>query len=1258
LHQHGAISRRHPIPGFAVERTHFGPHVTQNPPYENASEADTNMRAEAKPLGKSHLKPTFQRYESRCPRKPGFALVVTLSLMILLTIIAVGLLTLSSVSLRTSAQGAAMATARANARMALFIAIGELQKNTGPDQRITARAEILDRNPGTEKVDDVNQPDWAGVWKTGPDAPDVASGGAPQRKTSLGSLTPTGIEKSTSASWLVSNPAPATAIDPISWTGQTGSTAVVLATLGTPARNVLAPVVQVSKSQAGGASGGKYAYWVSDESVKAKVNIKDPTLAASPSGKTYIKNLTHFATSQAAAVHKVLPAPLDTDLRNNDKLAKVISLESLKLLSDPPSTTSTATYSPDVTAYSMGVLADVRNGGLKKDLTAAFEDDRTNNSGQYAALKKSCGSGMDAQCVYRSTSKYQAVPPKSASPVNGSATMDGLRWRSLYLYYNLYKNSMSLNRTTSNSSSPSGIQSADLGLSSGPYSVAQRVPSFSEEDGLGSGGYLMDPIAPLILQARVDIALESFVDPGSGKYRLRLRYHPMMVLWNPFSVRITANPSPAITFYTNLLNINGRWQTTITVGGTAAQPFGSPGYSLIQGSNYPLKLVSSATETVSFEPGEIKVLALAGDVKKLALGEPSSLNVCNIQNLVSADANLSADWAQYYDLPWPGTSNANDVVKVDVSNKNLTANATYTSGGPFNAWPDGNTNWNNRFASYNIPGATPSNTWPSPAISTMNGTPYLLVGFNYRAKGIQPTTDPNYYNAAFNPPMFMGNSSGFTNMDSSYGGYWRELYARCFKVYGTVNEVQMDGAGDATHHTSWGSHSVGVDPVGTGNSRLVLKDIPVQPLFSLGQFMHLAPRYYAGSGAYSSESFGENFIGGSFASPNVSLDQTTNNAGTNLLMDHSFMANQALFDTYFFSTVPAAKQSPTDSDKYVMSSSDLDTAIEGYKPLPNNRMRFHRKNGAPPKKEDLRNLKKAAANLMVDGAFNVNSTSVNAWRALISSLSGNDIRLWNTTASSAATLDSSVLKNPIPRFWSNSKSGGVNQPWEGMRALSDDEVTELATRIVQEVKTRGPFLSMADFLNRRLAPSATTKAQLYTMGALQAAIENTSPNINAVAKSAGTTVSLDPALSGDPFGANAFGNPATAGGGTTKWDTVLTSSNTSLPTNTATGIPGYLMQQDLVQAFAPVMTTRSDTFVIRCYGEATDPADTAIARAWCEAVIQRVPDFVDQSDPALAAGDGDGDGDATPLADLNEENQTFGRRLEIASFRWLNSSEL
>ncbi|MCU0750688.1 MAG: hypothetical protein MUF13_14195, partial [Akkermansiaceae bacterium] len=78
--------------------------------------------------------------------------------MILLTIIAVGLLTLSSISLRSSSQGEAMAIARSNARVALMMAIGDLQKLAGPDQRITARADLLDENAANPRL--------TGVWKS------------------------------------------------------------------------------------------------------------------------------------------------------------------------------------------------------------------------------------------------------------------------------------------------------------------------------------------------------------------------------------------------------------------------------------------------------------------------------------------------------------------------------------------------------------------------------------------------------------------------------------------------------------------------------------------------------------------------------------------------------------------------------------------------------------------------------------------------------------------------------------------------------------------------------------------------------------------------------------------------------------------------------------------------------------------------------------------------------------------------------------
>ena len=66
---------------------------------------------------------------------------------------------LSTVEIRSSSQGDALAEAKANARMALMIAIGELQKTAGPDQRVTAEGDI-DSNPGSGKAH------WVGVWNS------------------------------------------------------------------------------------------------------------------------------------------------------------------------------------------------------------------------------------------------------------------------------------------------------------------------------------------------------------------------------------------------------------------------------------------------------------------------------------------------------------------------------------------------------------------------------------------------------------------------------------------------------------------------------------------------------------------------------------------------------------------------------------------------------------------------------------------------------------------------------------------------------------------------------------------------------------------------------------------------------------------------------------------------------------------------------------------------------------------------------------
>ena len=91
----------------------------------------------------------------------GFALVVTLSLMILLTVVAIGLLSLSSISLRSSSISSAQQKAQANARLAMMLALGELQKELGPDQRISV--------PGSQLLADTDitgPKHWTGVYES------------------------------------------------------------------------------------------------------------------------------------------------------------------------------------------------------------------------------------------------------------------------------------------------------------------------------------------------------------------------------------------------------------------------------------------------------------------------------------------------------------------------------------------------------------------------------------------------------------------------------------------------------------------------------------------------------------------------------------------------------------------------------------------------------------------------------------------------------------------------------------------------------------------------------------------------------------------------------------------------------------------------------------------------------------------------------------------------------------------------------------
>jgi hypothetical protein len=93
--------------------------------------------------------------------------------------------------------------------------------------------------------------------------------------------------------------------------------------------------------------------------------------------------------------------------------------------------------------------------------------------------------------------------------------------------------------------------------------------------------------------------------------------------------------------------------------------------------------------------------------------------------------------------------------------------------------------------------------------------------------------------------------------------------------------------------------------------------------------------------------------------------------------------------------------------------------------------------------------------------------------------------------------------------------------------------------------------------------------------------------------------------------------------------------------------PKYITQADILAKIGAGLTARSDTFTIRTYGETVNPATgDIIGRAWCEAVVQRVPEYVEDTVDAWA----------TPTS--GSDSQTFGRKFKIISFRWLSPSDI
>lgn len=97
--------------------------------------------------------PAFIRGQAGCRSQArGFALLITITLLAFLVLLLVSLAALTRVETQVASNNQQLAQARQNALMALNIAIGQLQKYAGPDQRVTATADLVTGNTTGARV--------------------------------------------------------------------------------------------------------------------------------------------------------------------------------------------------------------------------------------------------------------------------------------------------------------------------------------------------------------------------------------------------------------------------------------------------------------------------------------------------------------------------------------------------------------------------------------------------------------------------------------------------------------------------------------------------------------------------------------------------------------------------------------------------------------------------------------------------------------------------------------------------------------------------------------------------------------------------------------------------------------------------------------------------------------------------------------------------------------------------------------------------
>lgn len=1171
--------------------------------------------------------------------------------MVLLTVVAVGLLSLSAVQLRSTGHGQAMAEARANARLSLWMAVGDLQRAMGPDGRISVPAE-QSLAAGAAETSPHRQ--WTGVYEAW--NADQGLTARPQPKF---------------VRWLTGSAKPADALQK-GFADTTGEDEILMVGEGTlgaqgGASVVTSPALPVTSGQ----QAGKLAWWVADESMKAHVvsGTERPEFARGGEVEALFAANAGISANSAG-----LPALGEIPINDPDR-SKYLSAAQYELKNPEASS-----LFHDVTSYSRGLPVDVTRGRFKFDFSsfALLDRPQIGNLPLYRADGAVNRFSAKAAGGLANDSKFSVFNGGQAAMLNvfgDIARQPGIHLEELWTHANLYRN-----LTWTNGTPSLRLMNGSESNSNDFRHKAMGDPWFSYKK-------------PIFAAVQFVFSFVSQPDPAAqGKFRMLLQMDALVKVWNPNNVRVEIPAGASFAVQLLAMPFKVQWSITNPQGApvqlpqsgagnntysfaygpwsTSGNKYGQRNFNWLRGNLGGLAQKGVSTG-YTLEPGECKIFGHDKDTKTSEWSGDPNVNLSpgwgpgrqalivadfgakglgpddSIEFIVSPDKDPNPSNVRTYCNKWighraPGSQSSGGNGGLALGGNSLPTTINFDQPDP--AWfPVVRSSQRLKVSQYSTP------------------KPFMIFGHYMNVEQSSAGTRDAFASSPrllTNPVITTRRLRSFEpDQLASFQEVWR-----CDPLPMAYDSVLIDISANDRGRFGGGHSAL------TGVTRCATRQLDAAPPLSLMSLSHAiangfadrfgqAPERYAkgldglqsdgqngaykfepGDIAFSTVTYAapqvERAIGNSFATPFIRANQVTGSGayhaanGTHPLFDHSYLANSALFDAWFCSSLHDGGKFPAGAPYKDSRSAPavLEEFFDGALSDPAKRLinprvipasapalakeRLVKGQGLHPEA-----IARLGAHVFLDGSFNVNSTRKEAWQALLSTardqaklLNGNPTSGEGKTPFGSSGLVTAGAAAP------SSNPTEIEQ-WNGFRELDDEGIANLAEEIVNQVKERGPFLSLADFLNRR--PGDSGDARL--LGTVQAAIEAAKLNDNIKGGGRG--------LSAADFGKLPGAEVASAGGGMAR----------------SAGIPGYLMQSDVLASVANELTARGDSFRVRGYGAATDSEGRVIAEAWCEAIVQRVPEYLDTTDTA----------ETEFVALKSEVNRSFGRRFQVIAFQWL-----